>query len=94
MPGDADRILHAGIANIALGHLQRSGDPADGFQRGKAALLDRQVEVFTAAAGQIGRDLLDDEVLGGFLEEAAATGNISRQVRVHQASIPIWRRAS
>src|SRR5262249_36638838 len=64
LAGDGLRVLHAGVAGVALPDTERPGEPR--VRRGRRAppLLEGDVEVLALAAGRVERDLLDDEVLG------------------------------
>ena len=53
LAGNANGILHAGIADIPLRHLQALGNPANSFKSSDAAFLDRQVAMFSGTTGQI-----------------------------------------
>jgi phosphopantetheine adenylyltransferase len=51
-------------------------EDADHLHRGHAALLDEEIEVLALAAGVVGGDLIDEEVLGALLERAADGGQV------------------
>ena len=61
-------ILHPGVPDVARGHTQPARQRPHRVQRGQVALLDPQVQVFPAARGLVGGDLLDQERLGRGLE--------------------------
>src|SRR3982074_3127854 len=61
-------VLEPGVGNVALAQLELAGEGAHHLWRRKARLLDPEKKMLSIAAGRVGRDLLDDEVLRPGLE--------------------------
>ncbi len=69
-------VLHARVADPAVGDAEVLFEHPQQFTVGHAGLLDAEVEVFPLAAGFVGRDLLDEEVLRARLDPTTDASGI------------------
>jgi len=81
LPGHRVLVFHPRVADVRSLDLVQLGESADDVGGGHRALLDEQVEMFTAAARRVQRQFLDQKVLGLDFDASADARQVRRQVR-------------
>src|SRR5437763_2344578 len=89
--GDGAQVLEAGDAHVPLADREQARHVAHHVLRVPAHLLDAQVEMISAPARRVERDLLHTEVLGHRADHAAGAAQIGGEERYRPGREPaLW----